>query len=65
MLLKEGANSISRQSALLSVSVTAARGSAQEPGLWEQQLELELIQTHMTQKPVLRIEVGVRVRALF
>ena len=30
--------------------------------LWELELELELIQTHMTQKPVLRAEVGMRVR---
>jgi hypothetical protein len=27
------------------------------------QLELELIQTHMTQKPMLRVEVGARVCA--
>jgi len=29
---------------------------------WPAQLELELIQTQMTQKPMLRAEVGMRVR---
>jgi len=31
-------------------------------GLFELELELELIQTQMAQKPMLRAEVGMRVR---
>jgi len=34
-------------------------GSRSSPGF---ELELELIQTQMTQKPMLRVEVGMRVR---
>ena len=31
-----------------------------EPSLFSLEVELELIQTHMTQKPVLRVEAGAR-----
>jgi len=34
-------------------------------GIYSAELELELIQTQMTQKPMLRAEVGMRVRCAY
>ena len=44
--------------AVVGASAAAAGGGGHFGALWE--LELELIQTHMTQKPMLRVEAGAR-----